>query len=466
MKSLRKNFSNKAANITKLIISISIGLALLFVGITFVDRMFKEGNYTDTFSDLYYVEDSEFDVFFFGTSHVYTGVSPMQLWEDYGITAYDIGIPASPLPVTYAMLKNTLKYKKPKIAMLEVYQNEIVGFGSPNIKWINQFFDFVPLSIEKYNDAKAYSDDKDVVRELMFPLSSYHNRWTDIKGNMIKSGFGIDTDKESFVPITKRAELIFTSVYKSKYANALGRVASDEYDKEHYNDKNAEYIKKFVKLCLDNDIIPIVYLAPFDASKDMQLWGNAYLKAGEDAGAVSLNIINENIINPYTDYQDNNHLNISGETKVTDYLGRYLTENYELKDKRDNPDFQSWNECYDSFREQYIHTKIKDLKEYQNCLVFLNEKSLRAELEYTSAHDIENADKAEKMLIEQLGDRITCKKASKIIIEDKDNINKDTGKPKSKEVDIKLTIYDAKTGERIVTKYYKNENKSELVMSE
>ena len=70
------------------------------------------------------------------------------------------------------------------------------------------------------------------------------------------------------------------------------------------------------------------------------------------------------------------------------------------------------------------------------------------------------------MLIEQLGDRITCNKASKIIIEDKDSVDKATGKPSSKEVDIKLTIYDADTGERIVTKCYKDEDKIELIKSE
>ena len=459
-----KNSRNKIIDKAKIIISIIIGLALLFAGFIFVNRVFDYGNFTDTFSDLYYGDEDDYDVLFFGTSHVYKTISPMQLWNDYGITTYDVALPGCPLPVTYSILKNTIKHKKPKIAMLEVFQNEIPGNNPPRLQWMHRFFDLMPLSIEKYKDVKAYSEDKDAISELMLPFSSYHNRWTDIKANMIKNGFGIDTDEESFVPLTKRAELDFISVYTPKYANS--EVVSYEYDTEHLKDKNAEYIKKFVELCLENDIIPIVFLAPFDASEDMQRWTNAYLKAGEEAGAKTLNLIAESVTNPYTDYQDNNHLNLSGGRKVTEYLGKYLTENYQLEDKRNNPDFASWNDDYDHFRGGYVNKKIKDIKDYQGCLVFLNQKSLRAELEYTSAHDIANADEVEKMLIEQLGDRITCKKASKIIIEDKDDVDKADGKPSSKEVDIKLTIYDADTGERIVTKCYKDEDTAELIKSE
>lgn len=50
-----------------------------------------------------------------------------------------------------------------------------------------------------------------------------------------------------------------------------------------------------------------------------------------------------------TDYYDNKHTNIHGSLKYTHYLGKYLSENYDFEDKRENPDYESWNVAYDKY---------------------------------------------------------------------------------------------------------------------
>ena len=37
-------------------------------------------------------------------------------------------------------------------------------------------------------------------------------------------------------------------------------------------------------------------------------------------------------------------MNHSGITKYTDYIGKYLDENYELPDRRDDPAYEKYNE--------------------------------------------------------------------------------------------------------------------------
>ena len=334
-----------------------------------------------------------------------------------------------------------------------------------DITGAHRYFDTIPLSLEKYKDvSEMCSDDKNAVNELMFPLSTYHNRWKELTGAMIKNGFGIKDDSESVWVISKGEEEATlgktAKLYAPVYQDVL--ISSEDYDKEHLTDIKAQYIEKFIELCKENDIIPVVIAVPYDADEDAQRWLNAYLKAAEDKGAATINLFHENVINPYTDYHDNNHLNRSGAANVTEYLGEYLTENYALEDKRNNPGFQSWNTDYDKYVE-YLEKWIREGDSYIGTLVFLKSAPFTCELEYTDVHEI---DEVEQMLIDQLGDRITCKKASKIIIEDKDSADKATGKPSSKEVDIKLTIYDADTGERIVTKCYKDKDTAELIKSE
>ena len=455
--------SSKKREFAKLIISIALGLALLFAGFIFVNRVFERADFYDRFEG-FYTSDTEYDILFCGNSHTYKSVAPMQLWKDYGITSYVLGSPGLPTTVTYYMFKNAIKHKKPKIAVLEVYQREIMGSATFYVSQAHQYFDTIPLSLEKYKAiSEICPENKAAVNELIFPLSTYHNRWKEMTGTMIKNGFGIKDDSENYVTTAKGQADFYPAVYKPVYENVL--VSSDDYDKEHLNDFKAQYIEKFIELCKGNDITPVVFAAPFDADRDMQRWINAYLKAAENKGAATLNLFHEDVINPYIDYSDDDHLNPAGAIKVTEYLGKYLTENYALEDKRSNSNFQSWNEDYDKYVE-YLAKLIKEDNSYIENLVYLKSEAFTCELEYTDAHDIEKADEVEQMLIEQLGDRITCKKASKIIIEDWDNTDKATGKPSSKEVDIKLTIYDAETGGEIITKYYKNEATAELIKSE
>lgn len=48
-------------------------------------------------------------------------------------------------------------------------------------------------------------------------------------------------------------------------------------------------------------------------------------------------LIEEIRINEDTDFSDEGHLNFSGAKKVNNYLGKYLVENFDLKDMRKVP---------------------------------------------------------------------------------------------------------------------------------
>ena len=48
----------------------------------------------------FFEDKNGFDVLFFGTSRVLDGITPMELWRDYGITAYNMGNNSEPLGMT------------------------------------------------------------------------------------------------------------------------------------------------------------------------------------------------------------------------------------------------------------------------------------------------------------------------------------------------------------------------------
>ena len=59
------------------------------------------------------------DLLVVGDSESYTTVSPMQLWQEQGITAYVCGKPGQKIQESYYALKTAFKTQSPKMVLLE-----------------------------------------------------------------------------------------------------------------------------------------------------------------------------------------------------------------------------------------------------------------------------------------------------------------------------------------------------------
>ena len=74
-----------------------------------------------------------------------------------------------------------------------------------------------------------------------------------------------------------------------------------------------------------------------------------------------------NITNFHTDLHDRGHLNPSGARKVTDYLGNYIKNHYEIPDRRLDKYYSNWFSEY----EDYIDFKIENLKSANSFDIYL-----------------------------------------------------------------------------------------------
>ena len=94
-------------------------LGLIAGGIYVHSRMVRRDDVTEEKSSFF--NDRNYDVLFFGTSHVRMGCIPFQLWKDYGITSYNLAVSAMQIDTAYYAIKEACYYHKPKIAVLDVY---------------------------------------------------------------------------------------------------------------------------------------------------------------------------------------------------------------------------------------------------------------------------------------------------------------------------------------------------------
>ena len=68
----------------------------------------------------YEEEKNSLEILFTGNSDVYRGISPMALYNKYGITSYNYVSAGQRSWIAYAMLEEALKYQNPKIILFNV----------------------------------------------------------------------------------------------------------------------------------------------------------------------------------------------------------------------------------------------------------------------------------------------------------------------------------------------------------
>ena len=428
--SLKNNDNNLKRRYIRAVISVVIICFMVIIGYGFLARATKRDD-SDFKYRPFFEEDTDYDVMFFGSSHMRNAIFPMQLWNDYGITSYNCACNGQSIPATLYTSEVLFKYHKPKIAVLDVFHVGSWGQGYYYSGNVHEAIDSFPFNLDKVDIVKnIYPDDIHMQIELLMPFSIYHNRWNEFNRTMIKQGIGIDISKnkekgaESKIGIKKPVEV----------ETVLG------IEEERMG---LQYVSEFIDQCREYGIQPLIINIPYKAGENNLEWTEAAMKLAEEKNAMAVNFQNMDTIDFDIDvFDESSHLNPSGARKVTEALGKYLIYNFELEDKRNNSAYGNWNLDYEEYYN-YLVENINNYDDYKITLMLLNNSNFKAELTYTEDY---KPDQIERKLLKNLGENIEVIKAKS------DSINENI------DADIKLTIYNTKNGKEMINKYY-NVNK-------
>ena len=143
-------------NITKCVSFLLVLLFLLYGSSLLVMPKDNSGDagihYLSAMGYLAEPEDS-MDILFLGDSLIYSGVSPLYMWNKYGITSYDCSIPSQKFVFANKFCKTFLEKQSPKIVFIET--------------------DTIFRNLSPEDLATFYA-------EQIFSVFSYHNRWKSL----------------------------------------------------------------------------------------------------------------------------------------------------------------------------------------------------------------------------------------------------------------------------------------------
>lgn len=371
---MKKKFRITVSTIIFLVVAILIynGISAICRRSTWPPVVHRESGYY-TYSKLNNLTSYPIDIAAFGSSLCACSFAALELYEQYGMSAYNIGGSWQPVMVSYFLLQKLLETEKPKVVLLEA-NNLFVPWHEDTYRL---GLDGLPISKIKIEAIKEHCKDEDAESQLSYILNlcKYHFAWKNLK----EYGFHLtDPKKEQEIHQGYR---IRNTVYTppDEYVNFQGWTDTGT-EREKYDNEGYTYICKFIELCQRNGIDIILYQDYVTNTTKWRDWTPERHNATKDlADFYGIPYIDFNMKDVFsasgcnfsTDLADENHDNLLGAIKVTRYLGEYLHANYDLPDHRGDPTYADLDKEWVRYQREKFNSKfvyITNLSDYLDHL--------------------------------------------------------------------------------------------------
>lgn len=315
--------------------------------------LFKTYNYifrvkideADSMKIFYEQEKYTVDVLAVGSSRVFGTINPAILYEDYGIACYDLCGAGLSTRGAYYYLLEAQKTQSPQVVILGIdnTNNNYTEYVSTEVVhlWVGN----MKFSKNKWDAISDLANQNQFALLLGYPIT--HSRYEEL-------------EQRDFLPY--RGD-IYHSYYKGNriFWGEIG----EEYSAEAYpyisdsttcSEVTEEYLDKIIKLVDEMGAKLIVYQAPSFSDAEEQKVMNGIGEYAESRGAVYLNmnaLRGEIGIDLDTEMADTQHANYVGQEKISKYVGDFLSQNYDLPDRRGEKKYYSWKLCAEDYHSIY-----------------------------------------------------------------------------------------------------------------
>jgi len=307
-----------------------IAVLLLFICLfSLINRLFSPKYMTDleegSMISSYYDEVGGHDVIFIGDCEVYANFSPMEMYRSNGITAYVRGTSQQLIWQSYHILKETLRYEKPKVV---VYNVNAMRYSEPVSEAYNRLtIDQMRWSEDKVNIILDSMMEEETFLSYVFPILRYHSRFDELTREDFEYLFM--TQDNTFNGYQLHTEVV-------PVGNLPVKRPLPDYQ---FGDICYEYLEKMTALCKENGVELILVKAPslypfwydeYDAQvrNFADQHGLSYYNFTAVADEIGLDYSTDT-------YDAGLHLNVSGAEKLSVYFAEILAKEHSVLDRRE-----------------------------------------------------------------------------------------------------------------------------------
>lgn len=350
-------------SLKRIITAICILTVLVLLATLGNEYLFLRESHSKMRLDGFYLEDRDsIDVVVIGASDVYSGYSAGYAYEKYGFTSYPYSVPADMMNLWKAQLKEAIDYQHPKMIVFEIngalYEKEEYFY---NEGYIRNMVDNMPMSQNKIDLINSL--DIEDPENYYFPFLKYHSNWTSLDNCYTNL---LDSVKREW-----RGYTLLKGNYTKPVVCHRKKVINPKIEGTlPLNQKIEEKFREFLQYCNDEGIDNILFTRfphmltrkneverakrTNQAEKIINEYGYDFINLEKNYDMAKIDFKN--------DFSSVDHMNIYGQKKVTDYLGKVLNEKYGVAKSQLTEDQQeNWNNCvkYTNMFYQCAEDRIK-----------------------------------------------------------------------------------------------------------
>lgn len=344
---------------------IALILPLLIIFVFAQEFLFYDYSYdTQRLEQFYKEEQNSLDVIFIGASELTQGYIPGYAYKNYGFTSYLYTVDSNMGSLYLSELKEILKHQNPEILIVDLsgflidddeeFFNNIV---------MQNYLRGIPFSKNKLQTILQYPSEQTIT--YFFPLIMYHGH-PEIAYRRLLDTYDHFIREEQ----TSCLKGIVTNTTVYSGISDQGRAF------DPLTDNVIAYLTDFLEFCKQNSLNVIFTNFPRKIANQgdyylLHLLGQAKTII-DQYGYPVLNLqdeIDSIGIDEYQDFADMYHLNIYGQIKMTDYLGKIIMNEYGLSPRtQSNTNQLEWETCASNTQE-YIKMALDTIQTGTHILI-------------------------------------------------------------------------------------------------
>ncbi len=349
-----------------------IAMALSLTGIFLSKNLSESPPYNKAnVLGLYAEPDNSLDMVYIGGSACFVYWEALRAWQTHGFTSYNFAVDMlTPQSIQYS-IQEIQKTQRPRVWVIDLrpfqYGDDPHG-SNPDI--LNMYHDTAVRNISdnmrswdvrcQFIDASV--PDKSERIFYYIPFLKYHSQLTTklllstthlITGTRSEEDLtlfdnGIKENRlKGFHFIPKTTPVPFTDYSNVSQILALQGTIN-------------EYFLSLLDYCKTSSITPLFIVHSYSQKEEHKQKFNYMAQVIESYGFDYLNM-NDHVeqigLNYSFDFYNEDHVNIFGAEKYTDFLASYLKKHYDMPDHRTDPAYSGWDNCAKEFEAKVLEVK-------------------------------------------------------------------------------------------------------------
>ncbi len=326
---------------------VAVFILIVILLATMLGELFRPMWYYRTFNSFYDQPKNTIETVFLGASIVSSGIIPTELYNDYGISSFNLATAKQPLLESYYWVEEAYRMHPETLKTVVLDASSLRAFDDSRLGLTIDKMRLSPVKVRAVLDYKE-NDLGDTFSALV-PLVAHHDRWGDLEEDDFRK-YKLDSNEGTFgyyyydKTVAEGKELEEIPI-RSLWLDVQAKPVK-------LHSRSLEYFNKMISFCKEKNIKLLLIKTPTRGWSSSLHNAVAQLAQQHSVDFLDYNFapLCEEMEYIYLyDHQDGTHLNYYGAKKLTKHLGEFLVQKYGATNIKGKVGYEYMQEQADEF---------------------------------------------------------------------------------------------------------------------